>query len=448
MKKLILLLNLIILSGTVFSQNQSQRIDSLVTRYSDNSEFTGTVLVASDGKILLKKGFNYRDAEKKIPNDATSIFNIASLTKTFTAALILKLEESKKLSVTDKLSKYYADFPNGDKITIHHLLTHTSGLSNYTDDPDFQKMDQSKEVTLSAMILFFKNKPLDFEPGTKFRYSNSGYTMLGYIIEKITGESYALALKHLIFQPHDMQNTTYGPPVIQTPKLAQGYNMYFKNFQMPAYKVHPSISYSTGAIYSTVEDLYKWHQALQKGKFLSLSSLKLAYQKDAGPYGYGWFTDSLYNKQRVSHDGNINGYKSNINRFPADDVCVIALSNSNNSSVGGLVRNIVNIIYHQPLSKPFSSQPVITMTDTLKKEYQGVYKVNLKDSAGIAVTLKQSKLSVKIFGQSDFEIFPVAKDRFKSGEIRAEFIRNNQGKVEQLFIYSNGEFLGVKKTDF
>ena len=234
-------------------------------------------------------------------------------------------------------------------------------------------MDQTKEVKLNDMIAFFKDKPLLFEPGTNFRYSNSGYTMLGYIIEKITGKSYALALDHFIFQPLGMQHSSFGPKDTTNKNLAQGYMMYYKNFSLPAFKVHPSISYATGAIYSTVEDLYKWHKALQSGKFLSPKSLEVAYKKDKGNYGYGWFTDSLYGKQRVSHDGNIPGYKANINRMPEDDVCVIALSNSNNSSVGGMVRNIINILYKQPFSKTFFEQPVINMPDSIKKEFTGVY---------------------------------------------------------------------------
>lgn len=444
MKHFILIL-MIFTSQTLSAQTETSQIDSLITQYADNSEFAGAVLVSKGGRVLLKKGFGYSDAERSVNNNASTIFNIASITKTFTAALIMKLQESGQLSVQDNLSKYYPGFPNGDKINIHHLLSHTSGISNYTDNPDFWKMDQTKEVKLSDMIAFFKDRPLDFEPGTRFRYSNSGYTMLGYIIEKITKQSYGQALEKFIFRPLAMTNSTFGPPEQQSSKLAQGYMMYFKNAKIPTNKVHPSISYATGAIYSTVDDLYKWHRALQNGKFISLESLEASYKKDKWPYGYGWFTDSLYQRKRVSHDGNIQGYKSNINRFTADDVCVIALSNSNNSSVGAMVRNIVNIIYHQPLSKPFSSQPVIAMADSLKKEYEGLYKVRKEDLSAVVVSFSRSNLSVKIDQQPAFEIFPISRDRFKAGETRIEFMRNRQGKLEQLFLYSKGEFLGVQK---
>ena len=446
MKNLILALHLVIISCTAFAQNEVYRMDSLVSKYVENSEFNGTVLVARGGKILLNKGYGYSNADQKTPNAAHTVFGIASITKTFTSALILKLQEAGKLSVRDQLSTYYPEFPNGNKITIHHLLTHTSGLSDYVNDEAFRKTDQSKELTLSAMMGFFKDKPLDFEPGTKFRYSNSGYTMLGYIIEKITSQTYASALQQLIFKPLGMKNTSYGPD-LKNGALAQGYNMYFKNFQNPSIKVHPSISYATGAVYSTTEDLYKWHRALQGRKFLSKASLAEMYKRDKGPYGYGWFTDSLYQKQRVSHDGQIHGYKSNINRFPAYDVCVVALSNSNNAGVGGMVRNLVNIIYQKPLSKTYAEQPVIAMVDSLKQQYQATYRFSQKDSMKVTVKLRDSKLLLSIAGQPDFEIYPVSKDRFKSENTRVEFMRNNQGKVAQIYIYRGGEFWGLNKWE-
>ncbi len=208
MKKLVfLLLATTTLSSCLLAQNEAKKIDSLVLKYTNDAEFTGTVLISKGGNLLLKKGYGYSNTEKKIANDASTIYNIASLTKTFTAALILKLQEEGKLSIEDRLSKYYPAFPNADKITIHHLLTHTSGLFNYTDDKNFWAMDQTKEVKLEEMIVLFTDKPLQFQPGTNFRYSNSGYTMLGYIIEKVTGMSYASALDRFIFQPLGMQLT-------------------------------------------------------------------------------------------------------------------------------------------------------------------------------------------------------------------------------------------------
>jgi CubicO group peptidase (beta-lactamase class C family) len=439
-----LMFAVILCSATLFAQGEAREIDSLVAKYLDEAEFTGSVLVAKGGKILLNKGYGYSNVEQEIANAPSTIYNIASITKTFTAALILKLQEAGKLSVNDKLSSYYPGFANGAEITIHHLLTHTSGIFNYTDDKVFWAIDQTKPLTLEEMIAWFKDKPLDFEPGAKFRYSNSGYTMLGYIIEKVSGTTYTRALEQYIFTPLGMHHSSFGPSETDTTNLAKGYMMYYKNFKRPSTSVHPSISYATGAIYSTVEDLFKFHKALQKGRFLSEKSLQAAYKKDKGIYGYGWFTDSLYGKQRVSHDGNITGFKSNVNRFPEDDFCVIALSNSNNSSVGGMVRNIINIVYHQPFSKSFADQPIINMADSLKKEYTGAYRFRQEDS--VLVSLKGTDLYIHLPGQQVLKILPVNKNVFRSGTIRIEFKRNNLGDIEALMVFGHGEILGANKV--
>lgn len=447
MKRLLLLLVNITMSCFLFAQDEAHKIDSLFLKSADKAEFCGSVLVAKGGTIMLSKGYGYSHEEQKIPNDANTVFNIASLTKTFTAALILKLQEQRKLSVSNVVSKYYPAYPNGERITIHHLLTHTSGIPDYLRDKQFQAVDQSKPLTLEEMINFFKDKPLSFEPGTAFRYSNSGYTLLGYIIEKVTGLSYGAALETCIFKPLHMKQTSYGPPQNNQLGTATGYMMYFKNFQHPSFVVHPSISYATGAIYSTVKDLFIWHQALQTNKFLSRQSLEAAYRKDKGNYGYGWFTDTLYGQQRVSHDGNIPGYKANINRFPKDDICVIALSNSNNSAVGGLVRNTVNILYHQPLAKSFADRPAIHLSDSIKKEYTGIYKFRKEDSVQVKVYMKDSSLFMAVSNQPSFEIFPVFKDVFRSGESRFEFKRNKEQRISQIWLFSKGELAQVSKQD-
>jgi CubicO group peptidase (beta-lactamase class C family) len=448
MKKIIpfLLFNLLVVHVTK-GQDEASRIDSLLTKNTADAEFCGSLLVAKGKRIILKKGYGYSHEKQKIPNDENTVFNIASITKTFTAALILKLQEQGKLSVSDVLSKYYPGYPGGDKITIHHLLTHTAGIPDYLQQKEFQVVDQSKPVALEKMIAFFKDKPLLFEPGTAFRYSNSDYTLLGYIIEKITGATYATALENYIFKPLHLNNTSYGPPQSKSLNTATGYVLYYKNFQRASLVVDPSISYATGAIYSTVNDLYKWHCALQTNKFLSKRSLSAAYTRDKGPYGYGWFTDSLYGRQRVSHDGNIPGFKSNINRFPQDDICVIALSNANNSGVGGIVRNVVNIVYHQPLTKSFADQPVIQLTEEVKKEYTGTYKWKKEDTVQAVVYLKDSNLFMTLGNQPAFEILPVFKDVFKAGEARIEFKRNKEQHVSEIWMFNKGEMAQVSRME-
>ncbi|HTE27728.1 serine hydrolase domain-containing protein [Flavitalea sp.] len=427
-----------------FDKKKSDRIDSLVNAGFENREFTGTVFVIKDGKLLMHKGYGYSDVMNKIHNGEETIYNIASITKTFTSALIMKLQESGKVSVEDNLSKYYPGFPNADKITIRHLLTHSSGLPDYVQDQGFRNSDQTKEATLEVMIGWFRDKPLNFEPGTKFMYSNSGYTLLGYVIEKITGMPYSEALVKYIFKPLEMNHTSFGPPK-DTAKLARGYGMYFKNFQRLTPAVHPSISYATGAIYSTTGDLSKWHEALQSGKFLNKLSLIAMYHRDKGNYGFGWFTDSLYGKQRVSHDGNIQGYKSNINRFPGDNTCIIALSNANNSAVGGMVRNIVNILYDQPFSKSIMDAPVLRLPDSLKTAYTGTYRFGSSDKEKISIALDKDDLVLSIPGNKEMRLEALNPNVFRSGSARIEFSGPGKGQYNQVMIFNKGEFLGAQK---
>lgn len=438
MKTIVLLLLPVFITVHTVTAQQATVIDSLVTCYTGNAEFNGTVLVAVKGKLLLQKGYGYSNAAAQTPNNEHTVFNIASITKTFTAALVLKLQEQGKLSVTDTLGKYYPGYPNGGKVTIHQLLTHTSGIHDYLATKEFQLVDQTQPRTLDSLIIFFKNKPFDFAPGTRFQYSNAGYTLLGGIIEKVTGMPYGAALEQYIFKPLHLDNTSYGPPA-DTAALATGYTMYYKNFKRTSFVVNPSISYATGAIYSTTDDLYKWAQALQQGRFLNSESWQQAYKKDKGPYGYGWFTDSLYGRQRVSHDGNIPGFKSNINCFPGDGVYVIALGNSNNSAVGGMVRNIVNILYHQPLAPAFENLPAVTIPDSLKADYAGLYKFTKADTAYLNISYHNHALFIAVNAGTEAELVPIGRDVFRSSKMRIEFKRSNTGKIVMLLLFKEGE---------
>ena len=423
---------------------KAARIDSLVSTAFDNREFIGTILVMKHGELLINKGYGYRDATKRSSNDKETIFNIASITKTFTAALIMKLEESGKISVGEKLSVYFPGYPNGDEITIGHLLNHSSGIPDYVQDQQFRNEDQTKPVTTEYMISLFRDKPLNFAPGTKFMYSNSRYTLLGYIIEKLTGMSYERALEEYIFKPIGMSHTSFGPPA-DSADLAKGYAMYFKNFQRATAPVHPTISYSTGAIYSTTGDLLKWHKALVSGNFLSNQSISAMYHRGKGNYRFGWFTDSLYSRQRVSHDGNIHGYKSNINRFPVENTCVIALSNANNSSVGSIVRNIVNIICDQPFSASLVDAKEISLPDSLKAAYTGTYRYGSSENQKISVNLENNTLVLQIPGNKEMKLEALNANVFRSGSARIEFSGPVKGQYSQVMLFNKGEFLGGTK---
>jgi len=445
MKKIISFGIQLCFSVIAIGQSVNAELEEAVMTFVNQEKFTGSVLVARKGEVLLHKGYGLKNAVAAQPNSTKSIFQVASLAKQFTAAVILKLQEQGKLSVQDKISQYIPDYPNGEKISIHHLLSHSSGIYNYTDNKVFMASDQSKPVTLDSMIRLFKYQPLNFEPGTRFSYSNSGYTLLGYIIEKLTGQPYQSVLEHLILKPLGLRHTGYDYEALKDPNKTKGYTQYSSENYILANPVHSSILYTTGALYSTTGDLYKWHQALMGTRFLSAASVNLLYTTHTSRYGYGWQIDSLYNKKRVSHSGNVAGFKSNINRIPEDDICVIILSNSNNSQPGPLVMICLAILYQQPYQLPVVKKH-ITLKEDVLRQYTGVYQFNPELS--MTFTIKNNKLFAQPSSQPGFELWAETENKFflKDFDIQFEFRRNSDTEEYAEVIFTrNKQSLNGKK---
>lgn len=429
---------LLMITYSVKSQPTKEKLQQAIMTYVNQEKFTGTVLVAKKDQVILHEGYGFKDAESKSHNTINTVYQIASIAKQFTAAVILKLQENGKLSVQDKLSKYYADYPNGDKITIHHLLSHSSGIYNYTDNKDFMSSDQSKPVTLDYMIKQFIDKPLAFEPGTKFSYSNSGYTLLGYIIEKITGQPYYKALEAMILTPLKLINSGYDYTILNDSNKSIGYTQYgIGNYKSTSY-VHPSILYTTGSLYSTTIDLYNWHRTLMGTSFLSAKSISEMYTAVAGPYGYGWQVDSLFGKKRVSHSGNVAGFKSNINRIPEDDVCVIVLSNSSSSQVGPMTMTLLSILYDRPYQLPVEKK-FIKLSNDILKQYTGTYHFNPQLS--MIVTLENDKLYLQPGNQPKFEILAENETSFflKDFDMQFEFKKNNSTGIFDILHFTRNK---------
>jgi CubicO group peptidase (beta-lactamase class C family) len=311
---------------TACSQTLPQKIDRQLTAYRDSSGFSGSVLVAQNGAIVLEKGYGFKNKQAHQQNDAHTMFQIGSITKQFTSAIILQLQEQKKLSVQDRLSKFLPDFPNGDKITLEQLLIHTAGVYNYTSDHVFMKTRATQPISRDSLLGLFRDKPLDFQPGDKFSYSNSGYELLGCVIEKVTGRPYFEVVRDRIFRPLHMDHTGFDFTDLQSPDKALGYAL--PNPDTSAAIVDSSVSFAAGAIYTTVEDLYKWDRALLTNKIVSQASLEQAFTPHLQKYGYGWIIDSVDGKRCVSHGGGIPGFVSIIYRIPADETCIILLRNT------------------------------------------------------------------------------------------------------------------------
>ena len=311
------------------------RMEEVVRSFTPNNRFMGAVLVARGESVLLNKGYGSANLEWEIPNSPSTRFRIGSVTKQFTAAAILLLEERGRLSVEDLVSKHLPDAPPAwAKVTVFHLLTHTSGIPNFTSFPDYQST-MSLPVTTERLVARFRDKPLEFEPGEKMNYSNSGYALLGYLIEKISGQTYAQFLQENIFKPLGMSGSGYDSNSVVIPHRAAGYGPG-PNGPVNAAFLHMTIPHGAGALYSTTEDLLRWNLALYGGKLLSAASLKKMTTPFKNNYGFGIGISASGGPTRYAHNGGINGFNSFLTYYPESRVTVVVLANVNGPAADDL----------------------------------------------------------------------------------------------------------------
>ncbi|CAN5607597.1 hypothetical protein BH10BAC2_BH10BAC2_05290 [soil metagenome] len=372
--KNIFILTLTLVFSTLLNAQDSttQKLDELITAYAKAGRFNGSALVAQHGNILLQKGYGIRNADNNSMNDTNTIFQIASVTKQFTATVILKLVELKKMSLNDRLSKYYSGFQNGDSITIEQLLTHTSGLRNFTEeDSSINETDEQR------MIPYLKTLKPDFSPGSDWHYSNSGYVMLGYIIQKVAGMSYWQAMQNYIFTPLHRSSSGFDFTHLNSNEKAVGYDVLNDTLKQRSTITDSTVPFGAGAIYSTVTDMFKWHTGLQSYKVVGKNMMDKAYMPCLiHNYGYGWQIDSVFGKKMVSHSGAISGFGSNFARITGDDICIVLLSNKNGATfdVMHITDRLLAILYHQPYSLPVKRSPV-TISAEILEQYTGTYEI-------------------------------------------------------------------------
>ena len=436
--------SLLLLLMPAIGQDAAAKIDSLVSAYSRLHKFNGSVLVAKQGKLLISKGYGFKNAAAGTYNNENSIFQLGSITKQFTGAVILRLQEERKLDVNDKISKYLPGFPKGDSITIKHLLTHTSGIYNYTNDRDFMENEVTHPKTKDQMIALFKDKPLDFSPGSKWSYSNSGYSLLGYIIESVAKTSYENAVRRYIFNPAQMTQSGFDFTHLRNNNKTTGYFELDGKAAPEAPIVDSSVSYSAGSVYSTTGDLYKWHRTLQANIVLSKTQQETAYTPVRNNYGYGWVIDSIDGKRRVSHGGGIHGYITNFSRVPQDDLCIVLLSNASDKSLNNITTAIYSILYNQPYELPAGKKAVGLPATTLE-QYVGAYEVR----PGFTVTLsvKDNGLNAAVTGQGDKFILPEKEDLFydTGDDVQLQFTRDSNNKVDGFILLQGGRKTTCRK---
>jgi CubicO group peptidase (beta-lactamase class C family) len=331
------------------------RMEKLVQSYVSTKRFMGSVLVARGNQVLLSKGYGFANLEWNMANTPSTKFLLASITKQFTAACILLLEEHGKLNVNAPIKKYMPDAPTGwDKVTIFNLLTHTSGIPDLTGFPDWGPK-RPFPAPPASLVARFRDKPLNFQPGEKYGYSNSGYVLLGYLIEQISGKNYGKFLSENIFTPLRMRDSGYSSNSNPIPRLASGYSPG-KNGLVSADVVSPSVLFSSGGIYSTTEDLLRWEESLFEGKLLSAASLQKMTTPFKSDYALGLGVMTINGHKTIGHAGNVEGFSTALNYYPDDKLIIVVLGNQNGKASQEIEDNLAAIVHGQQLAPPLGTK--------------------------------------------------------------------------------------------
>ncbi len=426
------------------SADPRDRFEQIIQANVVDNTFMGSVLVAKDGEVLLSKGYGYANLEWKVANTPETKFRLGSITKQFTAACILLMEERGKLSVDDPVKKYLNDAPAAwDKVTIAELLSHTSGIPSFTDFPEYRSTE-AQPTTPEALVARFRDKPLEFAPGTKWHYSNSGYVLLGYLLEKISGQTYQDFVEQNIFKKLDMRNSGYDSATQIIPNRASGYTPGEKGIENTGY-IDMSIPFSAGALYSTTGDLLKWEQGLFGGKLLSpnsLTKMTIAYKEN---YGFGLQISQADGHKVIEHGGGIEGFNTHMRFYPDDKTVVIVLANLNGTAADEIATRLGTVSQGGKVVLQ-SERKEIAVPRAKLDEYVGVYPFDADYKIEISVAGNQ--LMSQLTGQPKAPLFAEATDDFffKVADAQITFNRDHAGAVESLTIHQNGQDHSAKKA--
>ena len=441
-------------SGTMNSRAQANgdaatktRLEQIANSYTPNNAFMGTVLVVEGDRVLLNKGYGMASLEWQLPNVPETKFRLGSLTKQFTATLVLLLQQDGKLNINDPVSKYLPDSPPAwAKITLANLLGHTSGIPNFTSFKEFQAWSMNSH-TAEEEIVFFRDKPLDFEPGSKFDYSNSNFIVLGVVIEKVSGKKYGDLLHERIFAPLGMNDSGLDRDELVLPRRAEGYRPGAHGIEL-ARSESMTIPWSAGSIYSTTGDLLKWEHGLFGGKVLNAESLKLMTTPGKGDYGLGVFIENHDGVRVVSHGGGIEGFNTHLAYAPEKQIAVIVLSNVNGAAPGTMGGQLMDTVLGKPVVLANERKPVPISKEELAK-FVGVYE--LAPTFSLTIAIAGDRLTGQGTGQPAIDMmYQGVKDghpRFFIAQVGAEieFVPDAGGAIGSLILHQGGQNIPGKK---
>jgi CubicO group peptidase (beta-lactamase class C family) len=419
----------------------AEQVDRLLAPLVAEDLVSGSVLLAR-GDEVLAKGYGLASREHNVPNCPKTRFLLGSLTKSITAVAIMQLQESGRLQVGDPIIKYLPDYPGGDRITIHHLLTHTSGIKNYHSLPGCVEKS-TLPLSTAEKVAWIQAEPLQWEPGTRFEYSNSNYMLLTRIIERVSGKSYEGFLQDRVFGPAHMRDSGVGAHRRIVVNSASGYSrdQSGKPARPPHYR-DPSFDAGSGSVYSTVFDLLSFAKALRSDKFLSEDSVKQMFSVHArddreGDYGYGWFVAEEFGRKVVYHDGGTGGFMTILKYFVDEDVVVIALLNQDFIIADELFDRLSAIALGEPwgpLFAPMSPETLRTGLGACTGEYA------MEGGGRLKLTLEDGTLCLQEEGAAKFMVYPLSGRRGYVKEQNARLVfrePEGDGPMEIITLYGN-----------
>jgi CubicO group peptidase (beta-lactamase class C family) len=422
-------------AGACVAQAPAERMAQVVQPYSDAHVFMGSVLVGKHGKVIFSKGYGMANLEWNIPNSPTTKFNIASMTKQFTAASILLLEDRGKLKTEDPIRKYFPETPaSWDKITIYNLLTHTSGISD----------DAATYVPGTPDKLIFHDKPLNFQPGEQWSYVNMGFLMLGYLVEKLSGQTYAGFVHDNIFKPLGMNDSGMTSNVDITPHRATGYwpgDNGIENAERP----DPRMGFASGSLYSTTEDLLRWEEGLFGGKLLSPASLRKMTMPFRNDYACGLFAKRVNGHLTIEHNGNNIGFNADMAYYPEEGLAVIVLANLNGNKFMSKIATALAAVAEGEPVPPQDVPHEIALPKTVLARYVGTYQFS---DGPTEIALAGNHLIARFPDGATVTFVPQAEAKFfsKVWDIQLEFSQNDKGDFKFLTRHLDGkEDKGTKR---
>lgn len=443
-KRFYIVILLIGLSVISYAQKLEKQFDKMLNEQYLPHEPGATALVAIDGKIVYHKAFGMANLELDVKMEPDMVLEIGSITKQFTSVAILMLMEQDKVNLNDDITKFIEDYPtHGHHISIHHLLTHTSGIKSYTSMESWAPVWR-KDFEPEELIDFFKNEPMDFAPGEEWRYNNSAYFILGYIIEKASGQTYEQFVETNIFEPLGMQSSLYGSNSEIIKKRAYGYQKQ-ENYVNAEY-LSLTQPYAAGSLMSTVEDLFIWNRAIRSNKLIKKKSIELAYknyQLNNGEkinYGYGWGLNDINGSPTIEHSGGIFGYVTNAIYLPNEDVFVAIYSNCDCNEPGQISTKMAALA----IGKPYPDQQnIISVESDYLQKLVGLY--DFVDSSSRIITLEDNQLYSQRTGGSKIKIYPIKSNFFSYENSFATIEFTDKGdEIEAVFTNRINKTKGVK----